>query len=114
MEERLLLESGAPSSEQVVTLGMEAIHRMNGLYAEAHNAGWEADPRRDRTLVDAYAVVQQKLIGTASAVPGRLKWTMYGPYFRWTTVDGMVDPFALEVLANPDLLPLERNVHCRA
>jgi len=42
------------------------------------------------------------------AEPGRLKWTMLGPYFRWTSVDGMVNPFALEVLANPDLLPWER------
>lgn len=108
MEDRLVLERGAPSTGQVVALGFEAIHRMNGLYAEAHRAGWEPDPRYDRTLVDAYAVVQQKLGGVASAVPGRLKSTIYGPYFRWTTVDGMVDPFLLEVLANPDLLPLER------
>ena len=40
--------------------------------------------------------------------PGRLKATLLGPYFRWTGIDGMVDPFALEVLANPDLLPWER------
>ena len=31
-----------------------------------------------------------------------------GPYFRWTGVDGMINPFGLEVLANPDLLPFER------
>jgi hypothetical protein len=42
------------------------------------------------------------------AAPGRLKWTLLGAYFRWTSVDGMVNPFALEVLANPDLLPFER------
>jgi hypothetical protein len=33
---------------------------------------------------------------------------VFGPYFRWTSVDGMVNPFGLEVLANPDLLPFER------
>jgi hypothetical protein len=37
-----------------------------------------------------------------------LKQTALGPYFRWTSVDGMVNPFGLEVLANPDLLPFER------
>ena len=42
------------------------------------------------------------------AEPGRLKPKLLGIYFRWTSVDGMVDPFALEVLANPDLLPFER------
>jgi len=108
MEERLVLSRGAPSTDQVVTLGFEAIRRMNGLYAEAHRVGWEPDPRYDRTLVGAYAIVQRTLGGAALAVPGRLKSTIYGPYFRWTTVDGMVDPFLLEVLANPDLLPFER------
>jgi len=108
MEERLALDRGLPSSEQVVTLGMDAIRQMNGLYQEAHRTGWEPDPRYDRALVDAYAFVQRTLGNASPAVPGRLKSTIYGPYFRWTTVDGMVDPFALEVLANPDLLPFER------
>ena len=102
------LDRGAPSTEQVVTLGFDAIRRMNGLYEEAHRIGWEPDPRYDRALLDAYAFVQQKLGDASAAVPGRLKSSIYGPYFRWTTVDGMVDPFALEVLANPDLLPFER------
>jgi Protein of unknown function (DUF3810) len=108
MEERLALDRAAPSTEQVVTLGLEAIRRMNGLYQEAHRTGWEPDPRYDRALLDAYAFVQQKLGAARSAVPGRLKSSIYGAYFRWTTVDGMVDPFALEVLTNPDLLPFER------
>jgi hypothetical protein len=41
-------------------------------------------------------------------VPGRVKQTLFGPFFRWTAVDGMLNPFGLEVLANPDLLPFER------
>ena len=109
MGERLVLAREAPTTTQVMALGFESIQRMNALYEEAHRIGWEADPRRDPTLVAAYAFVQRALTGTVPAtVPGRLKWTIYGPYFRWTTVDGMVDPFALEVLANPDLLPFER------
>ena len=108
MAERLVLAPQAPSTEQVMKLGFEAIRQMNGLHARAHAAGWEQDPRSDQTLVDAYAFVQAQLGGTAAAVPGRLKWTIFGPYFRWTSVDGMIDPFALEALANPDLLPYER------
>jgi hypothetical protein len=108
MSERLVLASQAPTTEQVVKLGFEAIRHMNSLYQKAHAAGWEPDPRHDRALVDAYAFVQASLGGKVSAVPGRLKSTIYGPYFRWTTVDGMVDPFALETLVNPDLLPFER------
>jgi hypothetical protein len=52
--------------------------------------------------------VQQHLTEAPPAVPGRLKRTLYGRFFRWTGVDGMVNPFGLEVLANPDLLPLEQ------
>jgi hypothetical protein len=33
---------------------------------------------------------------------------LFGIFFRWSAVDGMVNPFGLEVLANPDLLPFER------
>jgi len=108
MGERLVLERGAPSTEQVMKLGFDAIGQMNRLYAEAHRVGWEPDPRDDRQLLEAYTFVQHRLGGDATAVPGRLKWSIYGPYFRWTSVDGMVNPFALEVLANPDLLPFER------
>jgi hypothetical protein len=108
MEERLVIDRERPSTEQVVALGFEAIRQMNRLHVEAHRTGWESDPRYDKTLVDAYAFVQERLGATGSAVPGRLKSSIYGPYFRWTTVDGMIDPFALEVLANPDLLAFER------
>ena len=52
--------------------------------------------------------MQQALGNAALAVPGRLKQTIFGTYFRWVGVDGMINPFGLEVLANPDLLPFER------
>ena len=108
MTERLVLSPDLPSTEQVMKLGFEAIRRMNSLHDQAHTIGWESDPRYDKELVAAYEFVQERLLGTSLAVPGRLKSSIYGSYFRWATVDGMVDPFALEVLANPDLLPVER------
>ena len=108
MAERLVLTAEMPSTAQVMKLGFESIRRMNGLYEEAHRIGWETDLRFDKELVAAFGFVQERLLGQSFAVPGRLKSSIYGPYFRWTTVDGMVDPFALEVLANPDLLPFER------
>ena len=54
------------------------------------------------------------LTDAPAATPGRLKATLFGPYFRWTGVDGMINPFGLEVLANPDLLPIRASVHRRA
>lgn len=41
-------------------------------------------------------------------VPGRPKYTVFTPFFTRAGVNGMVDPFALESLVHPDLLPFER------
>ena len=36
------------------------------------------------------------------------KRSLLGLYFRWAAIDGMTDPFFLEVILNPDVLPVER------
>ena len=108
MAQRLVMaHDRAPDSEAVVALGFDAVRRLNELHAGAHRAGWETDPREDARLLEAFRTVQGDLTDAPPAVPGRLKRSIYGIYFRWTGVDGMVNPFALEVLANPDLLPFE-------
>jgi hypothetical protein len=108
MGQRLVVASEAPTGDAVVGLGLEAARRINGLYAEAHRLGWPNDEWRSDAMRQAFAEVQRMLTDAPLARPGRLKSSLLGPYFRWTSVDGMVDPFALEVLANPDLLPFER------
>ena len=108
MEERLMLDRGAPTPDAVMELGLKAVMHVNDLYMPAHAAGWVTDQRRNASLRQAFAQVQRSLSDATPAVPGRLKRTAFGPYFRWTGVDGMVNPFALEVLANPDLLLFER------
>jgi hypothetical protein len=55
----------------------------------------------DRALVS----LGRPTLGTA----GRPKYSMIlTPFFTWAGVDGMVDPFALETIVHPDLLPFER------
>ena len=108
MEERLVLDRGAPATGAVVQLGLEAAKHLDALHAPAHAVGWVSDQRQNAPLRQAFERVQQSLSDAPPAVPGRLKRTAFGPYFRWTGVDGMVNPWALEVLANPDLLPFER------
>jgi hypothetical protein len=105
--ERLELAHDAPSAAIVLALGRQAGDRLNALHAAAHGSPW-IDPWADQELQQAFRVTQQYLGGSRTAVPGRLKESIIGPYFRWASVDGMVDPFALEVLANPDLLPFEK------
>jgi hypothetical protein len=107
MPARLVLDRAAPSSDDVVQLGMKAIEEMNRLHTAAHAETFGAEWRNAR-LRAAFAEVQRALSDATPAEPGRLKRSLLGPYFRWTGVDGMVNPFGLEVLANPDLLPFER------
>jgi uncharacterized protein DUF3810 len=108
MSARLALSSQAPAREAVVRLGLQAIAGMNQLHDAAHEQGWPGDARQDTALQSAFASVQRELSDAPPSVPGRLKASMLSPYFRWTSVDGMINPFGLEVLANPDLLPFER------
>jgi uncharacterized protein DUF3810 len=108
MHERLIVEDGLPDRAAVEKLLLDTIGQANRLHASAHHQGWRGDEWQDPMLKQAFAATQAALSDAPHARPGRLKRTIFGPYFRWTGVDGMVDPFALEVLANPDLLPFER------
>ena len=108
MTVRLDVTNGAPAADMVMALGRRAVREMNQLHAPAHRAGWNAMEWRDPDLRGAFMTVQGILSDASPAAPGRLKQSLLGFYFRWTSVDGMVNPFGLEVLANPDLLPFER------
>lgn len=108
MTERLLLQTDGPTAESVASLGADATAQLNALYEPAHRAGWIEAPLQHDALRRGFVAAQQALSDATLAVPGRLKHTIFGPYFRWTGVDGMINPFGLEVLANPDLLPFER------
>jgi hypothetical protein len=107
MPDRLVVEPGPPAADTVLALGTEAVTQLNALHADAHRAGW-GQPLDDQQLRQAFVDVQRMLTDAPAATPGRLKATLFGPYFRWTGVDGMINPFGLEVLSNPDLLDFER------
>ncbi len=108
MPERLVLDRAAPSPDDVVQLGLRAIDAMNGLYATTHASPDSGPEWMNVNLRRAFADVERSLSDAPPAEPGRLKRSVLGPYFRWTGVDGMINPFGLEILANPDLLPFER------
>ena len=108
MPDRLVIDHAAPTPEQVVELGLTAVGQMNTLYGVAHQQASVVPEWQDSTLRSAFADVQRALSDAPEAEPGRLKHSLIGAYFRWAGVDGMVNPFGLEVIANPDLLPFER------
>ena len=107
MTDRLLLDRAGPP-DAVGELGRTAVARLNALYSAAHAERWRAAPWRDRGLRNAFEAVLVRLSDAPPAVPGRLKSSLFGPYFRWASVDGMINPFGLEAIANPDLLPFEQ------
>lgn len=59
-------------------------------------------------LPPALADVQARLGAPRAIVPGRPKRTLFDPYFRAASVDGMTDPFFLETLTLSTLLPVEQ------
>jgi hypothetical protein len=107
LADKLEVTAGGPATAAVLRLGELAVARLNALHAEAHAAP-TVDPWRDPRLRASYRRTLRRLSDGPPARPGRLKASLIGPYFRWASVDGMIDPFALEVLANPDLLPVEK------
>ena len=108
MSNRLVLDRPAPTETEVLQLGLTASGELNRLYEVAHQQPDAVSEAADAPLRDAFAAVQAALSDAPQAVPGLLKHSLLGPYFRWSGVDGMVNPFGLEVIANPDLLPFER------
>ena len=104
---RLELAAAAPNADAVLTLGRDTVRHANALHDQAHQAGWPDAAVNDARLRAAAAHVQA-LLGGQRAQAARLKPTILRWLFRWEGVDAMTNPFGLDVLRNPDLLPLER------
>lgn len=110
IEAQLDYSSARVTDEAVQTLAARGVREINRLYASAH-----ADPAAIASLqavrvrlAPAFVQAQRDLGFESPATPARPKAPLISPFFRWATVDGMVNPFGLEVLINPDILPIER------
>jgi len=82
--------------------------RLNALHDRGHAGGGTDAQAIDQPLA---AALEQALADTGrpqAVVPGRAKRTIFDWYFRRAAVDGMTDPFFLEILVSSDLLPFER------
>jgi len=110
LESQMNFASGRVTQAAVQGLATRSVQEINRLYAPAH-----ADPAATASLqavrvrlAPAFAQAQRDLGAATLATPARPKAPLIAPFFRWATVDGMVNPFVLEVLINPDVLPIER------
>ena len=105
---KLDFEQQRVTPQSLYDLASESVVRLNALHGPAHAQRWsDLDELPDR-LGPAFGQVQRRLGGTRAAVTGMPKPTLLTPYFRRAGVDGMINPFSLEVLINTAVLPFER------
>jgi hypothetical protein len=90
------------SREQALALARLAVAQVNALE--------RSQPRdSDHTdLAQSLAAIEQLLGARVPARVASAKRSLVTWYFRKAGIDGMTDPFFLEIIVNPDLLPFER------
>ncbi len=103
LETKLDFDRSRISHEAAVRLATEATARLNAGYANAHAQPFAAEALRS-ALVDAQWIVGR----TFTTTTGRPKRSLLGFYFRKAAIDGMTVPVFLEIILNPDLLPVEQ------
>jgi hypothetical protein len=103
LELKLAYDASRVTREAAVTFGSLAVEQVNALQAGsvAVGAGTEG-------LWYAFASAEAALGGTSHAMLGRPKRSLAQWYFRKAAIDGMTNPFHLEIILHPDLLPFEK------
>lgn len=104
LEQKLVYDAARVARAEGLARARLAVEQANALRAVAEPFA-AAD---DDDLARALAVVEQQLGATGSTRVAAPKYSALGWYFRTAAIDGMTDPFFLEIILNPDLLPFER------
>ena len=103
LEAKLDFDRARITQDDAVRLATVAVERVNAGYARAH-----AEVFRPDVLEYSFAEAQSLLGGSRTAHTGLPKRSLAGLYFRYAAIDGMTVPVFLEVILNPDVLPIER------
>jgi hypothetical protein len=103
LEQKIEFSSARVTKESLLRLGATAVRTLNATYAPAH-----ATTMGEASLEEAFASAQSVFGSRRLARPGVLKRSLLELYFRYAAIDGMTDPYFLEVIVNPDTLPFER------
>jgi len=94
----------ADSLSRTLTVTVDELNRLTD---EVHDRDWPGLADLPNRLGPAFEAAQVDL-GGGGAVPGRPKRSLLTWYFARAAIDGMTDPFLLEVLINDQVLPFER------
>jgi hypothetical protein len=103
LEQKLDYDSSRLTRTAAVSFANTAVGAINDGYAGAH-----ASPVDTRVLETSFADAQKALGATRIAVTGIPKRSLLTLYFRRAAIDGMTDPFFLEIIVNTDILEFER------
>jgi hypothetical protein len=103
LERKLDWERTRVTQRAAVDLANMAAASVNERFDSAHASRWDAT-----SLERSFGEVQQMLGASRGAAPGTPKRSLLSFYFRWAAIDGMTDPFFLEIIVNSDLLEIER------
>jgi len=103
LESKLDFDRARVSREAATRLASEATSRLNAGHANAHAHAFRPD-----ALASAFVDAQSTLGRSFTATTGRPKKSLLGLYFRKAAIDGMTVPVFLEIILNPDLLPVEQ------
>jgi hypothetical protein len=102
LEEKLAFSRERISEEGAVRLAATAIERVNVGHAAAHAQVFDTRP-----VLASLDDVHRHLGAPRAIIPAATKPSLLQHYFRYAAIDGMTVPVALEVILNPDLLPVE-------
>lgn len=108
IESAIAYDAARVHPQAVRALAEYAIAQANRTHAAAHAAGFPAIDEMPRPLIAALQEVERELGRPRTTVVARPKRSILTPFFRASTVSGMLAPFFLETLLNPDLTGPER------
>lgn len=107
IEVRLSLAKAELSAARGEAFARATVRQINELHASAHAAGWPTLGALPDALAPRLAVVLPALgVARVPLLPVP-RQTMLDGYFRAAGIDGMTNPFGLEVLLNSRVLPVE-------
>lgn len=85
-----------------------AVARLNALHADAHAQAWPGRGDRPDGLAYAMSDVLRDLQVQWHPILAAPRYTLADPYLRRAGIDGVTNPFGLEVVLNRHLLDVER------
>jgi hypothetical protein len=101
LEEKLAYESAGVTPQRAAALARTAVARANALVGQGPGAPEDG-------LDAAFSEVERHMGAGRQTTLARPKPSVFGWYFRQAAIDGLTNPFFLEIVLHPDLLPFER------